>query len=70
MPVRKLGKGADTLEELETRIAEAETCKAKLEKRMQDNLSDYVLIQELDAELQMLHTNLERGMERWMELVA
>jgi ATP-binding cassette subfamily F protein uup len=56
------------LEELEMRIAEAETRKAELEKRMHDNASDYVLIQELDAELQSLNANLERDLERWTEL--
>lgn len=37
---------------------------------MHDNPSDYVLIQDLDAELQMLNANLERDMERWAELAA
>lgn len=56
------------LEELETRIAEAETHKATLEKRMHDNPSDYLLIQELDAELQKLNASLEQDLERWAEL--
>ena len=58
------------LEELETRIAEAEMRQAELKKRMHDNPSDYVLIQELDAEVQMLNINLERDIERWIELEA
>jgi ATP-binding cassette subfamily F protein uup len=66
---RKLSyKETRELDELETRIAEAETRKAELEKRMHDNASDYVLIQELDAELQMLNANLERDLERWAKL--
>lgn len=66
---RKLSyKEMRELEELEARIAEAETRKAELEKRMDDNPSDYVLIQELDAELQTLNANLERDMERWAAL--
>ncbi len=56
------------LEELETRIAEAETRQAELEKRMHDNPSDYVLIQELDEELQGLKVTLEQNLERWAEL--
>jgi ATP-binding cassette subfamily F protein uup len=66
---RKLSyKEARELEELEMRIAEAETRKAELEKRMHDNASDYVLIQEWDVELQSLNANLERDLERWTEL--
>jgi hypothetical protein len=52
------------LEELEMRIAEAETRKAGLEKRMRAHPSDYGLIQELNAELQPLNAKLERDMER------
>jgi ATP-binding cassette subfamily F protein uup len=67
---RKLSyKETRELEELETRIAEAERRKAELEKRMHDNASDYVLIQELDSEWQALNANLERDLERWMMLV-
>ncbi|MBL8206604.1 MAG: ABC-F family ATP-binding cassette domain-containing protein [Blastocatellia bacterium] len=66
---RKLSyKEARELEELETRIAEAETRQAELETRMHDNASDYVLIQELDAELQTLNVKLENDLERWAEL--
>ncbi|HEX4949733.1 MAG TPA: ABC-F family ATP-binding cassette domain-containing protein [Blastocatellia bacterium] len=66
---RKLSyKETRELEELETRIAEAETRKVELERRMHDNPSDYVLIQELDAELRTLSANLERDLERWAEL--
>lgn len=66
---RKLSyKETRELEELETRIAEAETHQAMLEKRMHDNPSDYVLIGELDAELQTLKVNLERDLERWAVL--
>ncbi len=56
------------MEELETRIAEAETHIAALEKQMHDNPSDYMLIQELDAEVQRLNATLERDRERWAEL--
>jgi ATP-binding cassette subfamily F protein uup len=66
---RKLSyKETRELEELETRIAEAESRKAELEKRMHDNASDYVLIQELDVELRTLYAKLERDLERWAEL--
>jgi ABC transport system ATP-binding/permease protein len=56
------------LEELETQIAQAEARQTELETRMRENPSDYVLIQELDAELRALNTNLEQAMERWAEL--
>jgi ATP-binding cassette subfamily F protein uup len=66
---RKLSyKETRELEELETWIAKAETRKAELEKRMHDHPSDYVLIQEMDAELQSVSMNLERDLERWAEL--
>jgi ATP-binding cassette subfamily F protein uup len=66
---RKLSyKEARELEELEMRIAKAETRKAELEKRMHDQPSDYVLIQESDAELQSVSMNLDRDLERWAEL--
>ncbi len=66
---RKLSyKETRELEELETRIAEAETRKVELEKQMHDHPSDYVLIQELDAELRALNASLERDLERWAEL--
>ena len=66
---RKLSyKETRELEELETRIAETEIHKAELEKRMHDNASDYVLIQELDAELHTLNAQLERDLERWATL--
>jgi uncharacterized protein involved in exopolysaccharide biosynthesis len=56
------------LEALETRIAEAETHKAELEKRMRDHPSDDVLIQKLDAEVQTLNARLECDLERWVGL--
>jgi ABC transport system ATP-binding/permease protein len=66
---RKLSyKETRELEALETRIAAAEARKAELEKRMHDNPSDYVLIQELDTERQTLSATLDRDLERWAEL--
>ncbi len=66
---RKLSyKETRELAEIETRIAAAETRIAALEKQMTDNPSDYVLIQELDEELQTLTEKLESDMERWGEL--
>ena len=41
---------------------------AEVEKQMADNSSDYVLIQELDAERQTLKASLEQDVERWAEL--
>jgi uncharacterized protein involved in exopolysaccharide biosynthesis len=56
------------LEALETRIAEAETHKAELEKRLRDYPSDDVLTQKLDAEVQTLNARLECDLERWVGL--
>lgn len=66
---RKLSyKETRELEELESRIASAEARKIEIEKLMADNPSDYVLIQQLDAESQTLQAELEKDMERWAEL--
>jgi ABC transport system ATP-binding/permease protein len=56
------------LEELEARIAAAEARQAEIETRMAAESSDYVLLQELHAELQRLQSNLDRDLNRWAEL--
>ena len=66
---RKLSfKEKREFEELETRIPKSEMHIAEVEKQMADNSSDYVLIQELDAERQTLKASLEQDVERWAEL--
>ncbi|MDQ3011788.1 MAG: ABC-F family ATP-binding cassette domain-containing protein [Acidobacteriota bacterium] len=56
------------LEELETRIAEAEIRKAEKEASLEANSSDHVLVATLYEELQSLNAALDRDLERWAEL--
>ncbi len=66
---RKLSfKEKREFEELEVSIPESETRLAEVEKRMADNPSDYVLIQQLDEELHVRKAALDEDVERWAEL--
>ncbi|MEO6727283.1 MAG: ABC-F family ATP-binding cassette domain-containing protein [Blastocatellia bacterium] len=56
------------LEELEVRIASAETSKAETEASLEANSSDHVLVAKLYEELQSLSGILDRDLERWAEL--
>ncbi|MFN0109334.1 MAG: ABC-F family ATP-binding cassette domain-containing protein [Blastocatellia bacterium] len=56
------------LEELEVRIAAAETRKAETETSLEANASDHVLVAKLYEELQTLNDQLDRDMTRWAEL--
>ena len=53
---------------LETKIAELETNKAKLEQDLMINCSDFNLVQELSAKLATLNEEIDIATERWMEL--
>ena len=66
---RKLSfKEKRELEELEKSIAEAEERKALAEARLEANGSDHVLVASVYEELQTLNSQLERDIERWVEL--
>ena len=66
---RKLSfKEKRELEELEKSIAEAEERKALAEARLEANGSDHVLVAIVYEELQTLNSQLERDIERWVEL--
>ncbi|HEX2490058.1 MAG TPA: ABC-F family ATP-binding cassette domain-containing protein [Blastocatellia bacterium] len=66
---RKLSfKERRELEELEARIPAAEARKAEIEKQLDANSSDHVLVQKLYEELQSLNESLDRDMERWAGL--
>ncbi|MGH9938913.1 MAG: ABC transporter ATP-binding protein, partial [Blastocatellia bacterium] len=56
------------LEELEARIPAAEARKAEVEKELDANSSDHVLVQKLYEELQSLNDRLDRDLNRWAEL--
>jgi ABC transport system ATP-binding/permease protein len=56
------------LEELETRIPAAEARKAEVERELDANSSDHVLVQRLYEELQSLNDQLNRDLDRWAEL--
>jgi ATP-binding cassette subfamily F protein uup len=66
---RKLSfKERRELEELETRIPAAEARKAEVERELDANSSDHVLVQRLYEELQSLNDQLNRDLDRWAEL--
>ncbi len=66
---RKLSfKEKRELEELEARIPSAESRKAEIEKNLDANSSDHVLVQKLYEELQSLNEQLDRDLSRWAEL--
>ena len=66
---RKLSfKEKRELEELEKNIAEAEEQKALSEAKLAANGSDHVLVASVYEELQKLNSQLERDIERWVEL--
>jgi ATP-binding cassette subfamily F protein uup len=66
---RKLSfKEKRELEELEKNIAEAEERKALSEAKLVANSSDHVLVARVYEELQTLNSQLERDIERWVEL--
>jgi ATP-binding cassette subfamily F protein uup len=53
---------------LETRIHAAEARKAEVERELDANSSDHVLVQKLYEELQSLNERLNRDLDRWTEL--
>ncbi|HEY7182547.1 MAG TPA: ABC-F family ATP-binding cassette domain-containing protein [Blastocatellia bacterium] len=66
---RKLSfKEKRELEELEERIPAAEARKAAVERELDANSSDHVLVQKLYEELQSLNEQLDRDLNRWAEL--
>jgi ATP-binding cassette subfamily F protein uup len=66
---RKLSfKERRELEELETRIHAAEARKAEVERELDANSSDHVLVQKLYEELKSLIEQLNRDLDRWTEL--
>jgi ATP-binding cassette subfamily F protein uup len=66
---RKLSfKEKRELEELETRIPAAEARKAEVERELDANSSDHVLVQKLYEELQSLNVRLDNDLNRWAEL--
>jgi len=66
---RKLSfKERRELDELETRIHAAEARKAEVERELDANSSDHVLVQKLYEELQSLNEQLNRDLDRWSEL--
>jgi ATP-binding cassette subfamily F protein uup len=66
---RKLSfKEKRELEELEARIPAAEARKTEIERDLDANSSDHVLVQQLYQELQTLNEQLDRDLNRWAEL--
>jgi ATP-binding cassette subfamily F protein uup len=66
---RKLSfKERRELDELETRIHAAEARKAEVERELDANSSDHVLVQKLYEELQSLNEQLNGDLDRWTEL--
>src|SRR5262245_28604470 len=66
---RKLSfKERRELEELEARIPSAEARKAEIEKELDANSSDHILVQKLYEESQSLNEQLDRDLNRWAEL--
>ncbi len=68
-PVRKLSwKEQRELESLETQIERLEADKTTLLAEMNSAGADYVKLQQLGARLEALETELEKALERWLEL--
>jgi ATP-binding cassette subfamily F protein uup len=66
---RKLSfKEKRELEELEARIPAAEARKAEVERELDANSSDHVLVQKLYEELQSINERLDIDLNRWAEL--
>jgi ATP-binding cassette subfamily F protein uup len=66
---RKLSfKEKRELEELEARIPAAEARKTEIERELDANSSDHVLVQRLYEELQSLNDRLDSDLNRWTEL--
>ena len=66
---RKLSfKERRELEELESRIPVAEARKAEIERELDANSSDHILVQKLYGELQSLNEQLDRDLNLWAEL--
>jgi ATP-binding cassette subfamily F protein uup len=66
---RKLSfKEKRELEELEARIPAAESRKTEVERELDVNSSDHVLVQKLYEELQSLNERLDSDLNRWAEL--
>jgi ATP-binding cassette subfamily F protein uup len=66
---RKLSyKERREFEELERRIAAAETRKAELERQLAESASDFVVVQALYTELGLLKQQLDNDVDRWAEL--
>jgi len=66
---RKLSfKERRELEELEARIPAAEARKAEVERELDANSSDHILVQQLFEELQSLNERLDHDLNRWAEL--
>ncbi len=66
---RKLSfKEKRELEELEARIPEAEARKAEIERELEANSSDHVIVQKCYEELHSLNEQLDRDLNRWAEL--
>ena len=55
-------------EKLETKIAQLETDKEKLEQDLAMNCSDFNLVQELSDKLALLSKEIDTNTERWLEL--
>ena len=55
-------------EKLETKIAQMETDKEKLENDLAINCSDFTLVQELSQQLATLNEEIDTATERWLEL--
>jgi len=67
--VRKLSwKEQRELENLETQIERLEADKTNLLAEMNSAGADYVKLQQLGARLETLETELEKALERWLEL--
>ena len=67
-PRRLSWKEQRELEELEARIAELEGQKELLQDEINTSVSDYERLKDLATQFHALETELDRTMERWLEL--